>query len=322
VAAALAWAAGLVLVRRRRLGRGRGVPLEGVVREPASRLSPVVVVVNPGGGSAGDLDLDDAGVRVRRLGDGEDLEDVVRGLARDGVAVLGMAGGDGSVGCAAGAAADGDRVLWAVPGGTLNHFARAVGLPTPEDAVRALRAGAVARVDLGDAGGTAFVNNASLGIYGDLVRRRERLEARGLPKRLALLVAAARALRHADPMELEIDGRPRRAYLVFVGNGPYAGAGLTGRESLQRGLLDVRVLPAERRLPRLSVLGRIVLARRGESRWLRPELRPEVSVTLHEPARLAHDGEAREDVRGEIRFRSRPGALRVIVPPPDGAAGR
>jgi undecaprenyl-diphosphatase len=317
VAALLLWAAGLVLLRRRRRGGGRAVPLDGVSREPAARLTPAVVIVNPGGGSADGLDLDGAGARVRPLGDGEDLDEVLRGLAGEGVAVLGVAGGDGSVGCAAAAAADAGCVLWAVPGGTLNHFARDLGLPTPDDAVRALRAGTVASVDLGDAGGTAFVNNASLGIYGDLVRRRESLEARGLPKRLALLVAAARALRHADPIELDIDGRRRRAYLVFVGNGPYAGAGLTGRESLQRGMLDVRVLPAERRLPRLSVLGQIVLAHRGESRWLRPELRPEVTVVLHDPACLAHDGEAHDDVRGEIRFRSRPGALRVIVPPPD-----
>ena len=132
-----------------------------------------------------------------------------------------------------------------VPGGTLNHFARDLGLADPETALDGLTAGAVAAVDVGDADGVSFVNNASLGVYGDLVRRREALEHR-LPKRLALLIAAGAVLRTAAPLEVEIDGLRDRVFLVFVGNNPYSGTGLTGRESLQAGLLDVRILSAAR----------------------------------------------------------------------------
>lgn len=281
-----------------------------VVTRSTEDLGPVAVVVNQGSGRADRIVLD--GLRVHRLEKGEDLVAVLKGLVDEGVGVIGIAGGDGSVGCAAGVAADAGRVLWVIPGGTLNHFARQLGHATVERALASLEGGCLAGVDLGDAGGLAFVNNASIGVYAEIVRRRERLQGR-LPKRAALLVAAARTLRTAEPIALEIDGVPASAYLVFVGNGPYSGTGLTGRESLQDGVLDVRVLSAAGRLPRLTALGEILLSPRRRSRWLRQTLRDAVTVRLAQPALLAHDGEVRE-VSGEITFRSRPGALRVLVP--------
>lgn len=301
---------GALALRRRRRRAAEGVALHDVARRPD--LGRVTLVVNPGSGSADGVDLD--GVPVRELGEGEDLDAALRDLADDGITVLGVAGGDGSVGCGAQVALERGRTLWVVPGGTLNHFARDLGLADPETALQGLTAGAVASVDVGDADGVVFVNNASLGVYGELVRRREALEHR-LPKRVALLIAAGAILRTATPLEVEIDGVRDRVFLVFVGNNPYSGTGLTGRASLQSGLLDVRILSAAGRLPRLSALWSILLARRGSSRWLSQSLRSRLEVRLLEPAVLAHDGEAR-DVVGDIAFAIRPRALRVVAPDP------
>jgi undecaprenyl-diphosphatase len=310
VGLALAAAAAFLLLRRRRRWASDGVGLAGVVAEPDR--GRVALVANPGSGGAGGVGLD--GVPVRELGEGEDLDEVLRDLADDGAAVLGVAGGDGSVGCAAQVASERGRILWVVPGGTLNHFARDLGMTDPQTALGGLRAGAVAAVDVADADGIAFVNNASLGVYGDLVRRREALESR-LPKRLALLLAAAVVLRGAAPIEVEIDGARDRVFLVFVGNNPYSGTGLTGRESLQSGLLDVRILSAAGRLPRLATLWAILVARGGRSRWLAQSLRSRLDVRLLEPAVLAHDGEVR-DVAGDVAFTIRRAGLRVIAPDP------
>ena len=307
--AALSLAMALVVRARRRRG-DEAVVLEDVELEPG--LGPVTIVVNPSSGGAEGVDLDD--VPVRELREGEDLDAVLRGLADDGIAVLGVAGGDGSVGCAAQIAVNRDRTLWAVPGGTLNHFARALGFAEPDQALEGLAAGRVAAVNVGDADGAVFVNNASLGVYGELVRRREALEHR-LPKRIALLLAAAAVLRRARPLDVEIDGVPDRVYLVFVGNNAYSGAGLTGRESLQAGLLDVRILSAAGRLPRLTALASILTARHGSSRWLIQSLRSRFDVSLGQPAVLARDGET-GDVEGDVRFAIRPRALRVVVPDP------
>ena len=59
---------------------------------------------------------------------------MLRGLLDEGAGVIGMAGGDGSVGCAAGVGSEAGRVLWAPPG-TLNHFARELGHETVEQAL-------------------------------------------------------------------------------------------------------------------------------------------------------------------------------------------
>jgi diacylglycerol kinase family enzyme len=302
-------------IRRRRPGRPAAVRIERV--EPRGELGQVAVVVNPGSGSAEEDRSHLGGFRVRVLRRGEDLAEVARGLADEGAGVIGVVGGDGTVGCVAGIAAERDRVLWVLPGGTLNHFAAAIGMRDAEVALESLAAGLVARVDMGAAGEHPFVNNASLGVYGALVRRRERLE-RHVPKRIALLIAAVATLRGAEPLEIEVDGRPDRAWLVLVGNNPYEGIGLTGRASLQTGLLDVRVLRAPRGLPRLSVLAAILLGRlrRGDD-WLRQNLLPEVRIRLREPTELAHDGEVRE-ASGEVTFRSLPGHVRVVVAPPEG----
>jgi diacylglycerol kinase family enzyme len=302
-------------VRRRRPGRSAVVRIDRV--EPGGELGQVAVVVNPGSGSAEEDRSHLDGFRVRVLREGEDLVAVTRGLADEGADVLGVVGGDGTVGCVAGLAADRDRVLWVLPGGTLNHFAAAIGMRDAEAALESLAAGRVARVDMGAAGEHPFVNNASLGVYGDLVRRRERLE-RHMPKRIALLVAAVATLQGCEPLEIEVDGRPDRAWLVFVGNNPYEGVGLTGRASLQTGLLDVRVLRARRGVPRLGVFAAILLGRlrRGDD-WLRQTLCPEVRIRLREATELAHDGEVRE-ASGEVTFRSLPGRVRVVVAPPEG----
>lgn len=289
------------------------VSLTGVERLEARGL--VGVVVNPGAGEGGAADLPAHVVRSE-LGDGDDLPELLRGLVERGCTVVGCVGGDGSTGCAAGVAVDAGRVLWAPPGGTLNHFARTLGFPDMDAAVAGLEAVRVARVDVGDVDGITFVNNASIGVYGEMVRRREALQdRRGVGKRLALVVAAARTLRHAEPIPMDVDGRPERAYLLFVGNNRYGGELAMGeRDDMQAGVLDVVVLRAHGRRPRAGIVWDIALGRLARSRRLHRWSAARVSVRVRETTALAHDGEAREIGAGTVTFTSRPGALTVIVP--------
>ena len=91
-----------------------------------------------------------------------------------------MAGGDGSVAAVAGVAVERDLPLVVVPTGTLNHFARDLGLDLarPLAALDAFASGHhERRVDVGRINGRLFINNVSLGH----VRRdvgRSRLQAR------------------------------------------------------------------------------------------------------------------------------------------------
>ena len=85
-----------------------------------------------------------------------------------------MAGGDGSLAIVAQAALAHDLPFACVPAGTRNHFARDLGLDPadPTAALDALSDGVEGRIDVGEVNGRVFLNNVSLGIYAEAVRRR------------------------------------------------------------------------------------------------------------------------------------------------------
>jgi Diacylglycerol kinase catalytic domain len=89
-----------------------------------------------------------------------------------GADALGMAGGDGSLAVVAAVAAAHGIPFVCVPAGTRNHFALDVGVDR-HDVIGALDAftdGVERQIDMAEVNGRAFLNNASLGIYGDAVR--------------------------------------------------------------------------------------------------------------------------------------------------------
>ncbi|WP_234332094.1 bifunctional phosphatase PAP2/diacylglycerol kinase family protein [Streptomyces sp. NRRL S-87] len=164
--------------------------------------------------------------------------------------VLGICGGDGSVSAAATIAQRAGLPLAVFPGGTLNHFAADLGLPDAAGVCRAVAAGEAVRVSVGrltpgpgpDGRPVCFVNTFSLGVYPELVRRRERWAPRigGGP---AALLAAWRVLREERPVSLTVAGRPRSVWLLFAGNGTYYGSGPVPRRrfALDERALDVRL---------------------------------------------------------------------------------
>jgi diacylglycerol kinase family enzyme len=101
------------------------------------------------------------------------LDARVRALA--GVPVLGVAGGDGTQRTAAGALADSETTLVPFPTGTLNHFARRLGLDTVAAAASAAAAGRVRTVPMGYVGEQVFLNTAIAGAYPRFVELRSTL---------------------------------------------------------------------------------------------------------------------------------------------------
>jgi undecaprenyl-diphosphatase len=132
---------------------------------------PGLVIVNPSSGkdetSLDELDRLFPGAEVEESSDS--IERQIETAAHDGREWIGIAGGDGTVRCAAEVLAGGDIPLLAIPGGTLNHFARSLGIDDFEVASEAARAMRVERVDVGEVNGRVFVNNSSVGLYAQLV---------------------------------------------------------------------------------------------------------------------------------------------------------
>jgi undecaprenyl-diphosphatase len=179
---------------------------------------------------------------------------------------LGAAGGDGTLSAAAAHAHERGLRLVAIPAGTLNHFARDLGVLTADDAVDALQAGQAVQVQLADAGERTFLNTASFGAYTDLVDARERLEDR-IGKWPAVAASLVGVLRRAEPVRVRIDGRDRSLWLGFIGNARYQPPGFapTWRERLDDGVLDVRLVDAEQPLARTKLVLSVLVGRLGRS---------------------------------------------------------
>ena len=154
--------------------------------ESASGWRPVdpprrpVLFVNPtsGGGKAARAGLAERarerGVEAVVLDPGQDLAALARDAAAGGADVLGVAGGDGSLAVVAAVAAAHGIAFACVPAGTRNHFALDVGVDRHDltGALDAFTDGVERQIDVAEVNGRMFLNNVSLGIYGQAVRRR------------------------------------------------------------------------------------------------------------------------------------------------------
>lgn len=291
--------------------------------EPSADGAGLVVVANPGSASGTGEQVAEAvrealpGAEIRLLepDDDVDVDEVLAGAAADG-SVLGVVGGDGTVQSAARAALEAGIPLAVFPGGTLNHFARDLGLHTVADAVEAVRDGRVVAVDVGMIGDRPFVNNASIGAYAALVDERERLESR-LGKWPAMVVAMVRILRAGERFDVVIDGEPHCVWMAFFGNCCYEPAGFapTDRFDLVDGLLDVRLADASAPFSRTRLVLAVAFGALARSKvhTRRMVARVAVEVPGAGSCRLAADGETFDGPHSFV-VGKRPAALAVHAP--------
>ena len=218
-----ALAAGSVLAARYALRRTDRALRADAARLPRARQPEhPVLIMNPrsGGGKVERfqlvLECRKRGIEPILLEPGDDLRELAEDAVRRGADVLGMAGGDGSQALVASVAAQAGLDYVCVPAGTRNHFALDLGLDRA-DVVGALDAYADARerhIDLAEVNGRTFVNNASLGLYAQVVQAPEYRDAKlrtaaavlpsllgpdARPLDLLLLRAGRRGARHRPP---------------------------------------------------------------------------------------------------------------------------
>ncbi|HEX8630873.1 MAG TPA: diacylglycerol kinase family protein [Catenuloplanes sp.] len=289
---------------------------------PASAVGAArngVLLINPRSGDGAAVRLNLAaeaagrGIRVITLAPGDDLAGLAEQAAADGADVLGMAGGDGSLAVVAATAVRHGIAFACVPSGTRNHFALDLGLDRGDvlGALDAFTDGVERTIDLGQVNGRVFVNNASLGVYAEVVRsgayRRAKLRTWG--RLLPDLIGPT-----ASPPDLVLDGpdaRPRTGMsLVLVSNNPYRMTRLGragGRPRLDTG--------------RLGILAATVGGGASGTRVLSPRRfadllewsSGDLELRSGAPVPVGLDGEA-VLLTPPLRFVSLPGALRVRLP--------
>ncbi len=234
-----------------------------------------------------------------------------------------VGGGDGTVGSVAGIVAGSGVPLGVLPLGTLNHFAKDLGLPQDlAGAVRTIAAGQMRNVDVGEVNGRVFINNSSVGIYPYMVVDRDRRQsAGGLAKWPAMALAVVRMLWRFPRRRLSVRAvgwvEPYRTPFLFVGNNPYSVEllKLGQRSRLDGGRLWLFV--AKQRSARAllwfglrAVLGGLDQA--GDFEALDADV-VEIDMGASRVP-VALDGEV-ATMRTPLRYRARPGALRVLAPP-------
>jgi diacylglycerol kinase family enzyme len=250
------------------------------------------------------------------------IEEAARAAASSEADAVVLGGGDGTLSTGAAALAGGAKALGILPLGTFNHFAKDLGVPLKlEDAVRTITLGHVREVDVGEANGRPFLNNSSIGLYAEIVRARDELRRhRRMRKGLAMLRAAPEVLR--DPPFLRVDLRVLgdvtrvRTPFVFVGNNRYEmnPFSLGARSALDRGELSLYVARNVRRWGLVRLAFRALVGRLRQDRDFEAITVPEVDVGTHRRiVRVALDGELFR-MESPIRYRIRPGALRVLAP--------
>jgi YegS/Rv2252/BmrU family lipid kinase len=296
-------------------------------------MAKVSVLLNRSGGTlaadpgladkAGDA-LTSAGLNVEvELLSGGDCAVRCRAIAERKDALLIVGGGDGTISAAASALAGTDTKLGILPLGTLNHFARDLGIPTElEEAARLIASGKARRVDIGEMNDRVFINNSAIGLYPLMVVDRDIQQKRlGRSKRLAMVVASVRTLVRFNHHRLtltvneEETGRVDTP-LLFVGNNDYRlDIGAAGqRESIDDGELFVLVMRKKTRRGLIAASIRALLGRNrpddmvqldGVERLRVSAPRPQLAVSL--------DGEV---VRSAppLEYKIRKQALRVIAP--------
>ena len=280
-----------------------------------------LLVANANAGAEGDDLLSHVRERlaeatVVRLETGIDLGEHVGSAVADDRIVVAM-GGDGTVNAVAQHVVAAGGTMGVVPAGTLNHFARDLGLREADDAIAALERGETRQVDIGRAGDRVFVNNLGIGLYPEVVRERERRED-ALGKWPALVASAVRVFLDFDPLEgvVEADGdrRALEAAAVFVGNNLFSTEpGRIGtRERLDEGVLDLRIVRTSASMRARSNQAWHAITRRPR-RVVRTTAQ-RVKVDLRDGRPLALDGEEIGD-HEHIDVGIEPGALRVVTAP-------
>lgn len=235
---------------------------------------------------------------------------------------IAVGGGDGTISTVAGVLANSGVPMGIIPLGTLNHFAKDLGIPLSiDEAVGTIATGHTRHVDVGEANGRVFVNNSSIGVYPYMVMDRERRRRSGLPKWLAMIPAALRTIWNLPLRRLSVSAggwtTGFRTPCVFIGNNQYTfnGASMGGRDHLDGGRLCLYIARSQSRGALLLLVLRSLLMVLDTAKDLQSiQLQAFEIRSRRKRLLVSFDGEI-EFFRTPLNYTIRAGALRVFAAP-------
>lgn len=240
----------------------------------------------------------------------------------DAIDALVVAGGDGTVSAGAGAAWRGGKIFGVLPAGTMNLFARSMGVPLDlSEAIEAIATGEVKPCDIATANGRPYVHLFAIGLHPRAMRLRNRLEySSRYGKMLASLRAMAKVIRNPRSfwIDIEIEGRVQRKRYsaVTVANNQMGEGHLPYADRLDAGVLGLYCSKRLTVLKSARLIADILRGKWSQNEDVTEKLVNEVTISF--PKRMAGsratiDGEVVR-LEPKIHFRTHPGELKILVP--------
>ena len=228
-------------------------------------------------------------------------------------AINAVLGGDGTLSAVASLVAGSDAVLAPLPGGTLNHFTKDLGISQDiNEALRALSHSRPMRIDVAAVNDKVFINNSSIGLYPSSLRERNRLEDR-FGKWFAATIASFRALIRFRTYEVTINDKTFHTPFVFVGNNDYKidSFGTVERKNLTNGILTIYIAQTTSRFVLVKIACMALIGRAAELREFDMYHSRHVTISVRKKhISVSFDGEVRR-MSSPLRYEIRPLQLTI-----------
>lgn len=296
-------------------------------------MAETVIILNARAGTIRDMQPSQVETVVRQafeghaatvtveLAAGDDfIQKIDRAVASAASTII-VGGGDGSVGYAARKLAGSDRSLGVLPLGTMNLFAKSLGIPAElQPALDALADAKPRRIDLGKVNGRIFHTLAGLGYFAEVARARAQVrDDSNLPfsRYIAAARAAFRAFTRAGVLKLSLAAdagrREIETYALFVSNNRLSDTGFD-RPRLDEGILELHYAEGAEFSHRMQAGLDLIAGRWRENPAIESLIVKRFTVSSHRPRLwLSIDGELAR-VKTPLEFETIPGALSVLVP--------
>jgi YegS/Rv2252/BmrU family lipid kinase len=246
------------------------------------------------------------------------LKDEIQRAAQSDISTLIVGGGDGSVNCAAHALAGSSKTLGVLPFGTMNLFARDLGMPANiEEAIDSIGEARPRRIDLARVNGRHFHSLSGLGFFSQMARAREEVRGHKLGRLVGVGIAAIRALHRTEPFELDIRTESRRdhvqAVAVLITNNRFGPD--WRRPVLDEGMLEVHIAEHAGALSKLKASANLLTGtwrNDDDTDGIRTIAARHIAIGRKRRRTFAAtDGELRREYI-PLRYEMRPGALTVL----------
>jgi diacylglycerol kinase (ATP) len=232
-------------------------------------------------------------------------------------------GGDGTINEIIQELAGSETALGVLPSGTVNVWAREVGIPLDNEGAReVLIHGQTRRIDLGQINDRYFLLMAGIGMDGEIAHTVEKKSFKKLGVLGYLLVASWHGFGYKGfRCFIQMEGRIIRinALQIVIGNTQLYGGAIkyTWLAKCDDGLLDLSIVRRRGILERLLVLKDLLLHRQKRSPWIRYEIGKEIKLRTKQTVAIQIDGDAMGYITPgypSTIIKVAPGALKVIVP--------